>query len=77
MFVSVTPTPVLVSARRWITMTTMMTTSTRTIDLEREIDVMEMLRLGIPLTLLLDLTDPFGPHSEEIYISERSADSAA
>jgi len=59
-------------------MTTMtITTSTPTVDLTREIDVMEMLRLGIPLTLLMDLADPFGPRSAEIYISERKADSAA
>ena len=59
-------------------MTTMtITTSTPGADLGREIDVMEMLRLGIPLTLLMDLADPFGPRSAEIYVSEHTADSAA
>ena len=51
--------------------------ATPTVDLERGFDVMEMLRQGIPLTLLLDLADPFGPRSEEIYHSERSHESAA
>ncbi len=59
-------------------MTTMtITTPTPTVEPEREIDVMEMLRRGIPLTLLMDLADPFGPRSAEIYISERTAESAA
>jgi hypothetical protein len=66
-----------VSARRWITMTTMTMTTTPTVDLERGFDVMEMLRLGIPLTLLLDLADPFGPRSDEIYLAELSAHNAA
>jgi len=58
-------------------MTTMTIKATPTVDLERGFDVMEMLRLGIPLTLLLDLADPFGPRSEEIYHSERPAETAA
>jgi len=36
---------------------TTMTVTTPTVDLERGFDVMEMLRLGIPLTLLIDLAD--------------------
>ena len=36
-------------------------------------DVMELLRQGVPLTLLLDLADPFGPHSDELYTFEGSA----
>jgi hypothetical protein len=40
-------------------------------------DVMELLRLHIPLTLLLDLADPLGPRSAELYAFEGSADSAA
>lgn len=36
-------------------------------------DVMELLRRGIPLTLLLDLADPFGPRSDELYAVERPA----
>ena len=38
-----------------------------------ESDVMVMLRRGIPLTLLLDLADPFGPRSDELYDAEGSA----
>ena len=59
-------------------MTTMtFKTAAPTVDLERGFDVMEMLRQGIPLTLLLDLADPFGPRSEEIYRTEGRAESAA
>ena len=59
-------------------MTTMtIKTTAPTVDLERGFDVMEMLRQGIPLTLLIDLADPFGPRSEEIYASERPHESAA
>jgi hypothetical protein len=47
-------------------MTTLMRTS-------RESDVMDLLRQGIPLTLLMDLADPFGPHSTELYDSEGTA----
>lgn len=32
--------------------------------------VMTLLERGIPLTLLMDLLDPFGPPSEEILRSE-------
>ncbi len=32
--------------------------------------VMALLERGIPLTLLMDLLDPFGPRSEEILRSE-------
>ena len=58
-------------------MTTMTIKSAPTVDLERGFDVMEMLRQGIPLTLLIALADPFGPRSEEIYASERTHESAA
>jgi hypothetical protein len=34
--------------------------------------VMDLLRQGIPLTLLLDLADPAGPRSAEILESERA-----
>jgi hypothetical protein len=39
----------------------------------RERDVMALLRQGIPLTLLLDLADPSGPHSIDLYVHEGSA----
>jgi hypothetical protein len=52
--------------RRWTTMTTTMTS-------ERDNDVMELLRQGVPLTLLLDLADPFGPHSNELFAFEGHA----
>ena len=39
----------------------------------RESEVMDLLRQGIPLTLLLDLADPFGPHSDELLVHERDA----
>ncbi len=39
----------------------------------RDNDVMELLRAGVPLTLLLDLADPFGPRSSELFELERSA----
>jgi len=29
-----------------------------------------LLEAGVPLTLLLDLTDPKGPHSEQVYAAE-------
>jgi hypothetical protein len=51
--------------------------TTTAMELRRGSDVMEMLRLGIPLTLLLDLADPLGPHSAELYAYEGKADSAA
>jgi hypothetical protein len=51
--------------------------TTTVMDLRRGSDVMELLRLGVPLTLLLDLADPLGPHSAELYAFEGSADSAA
>lgn len=40
---------------------------------QRDNDVMELLRQGVPLTLLLDLADPFGPRSSELFEVERSA----
>ena len=36
-------------------------------------DVMELLGLGVPLTLLIDLADLYGPHSGELYLNEKSA----
>ena len=39
----------------------------------RESDVMDLLRQGIPLTLLLDLADPLGPHSDDLFVHERDA----
>ncbi len=39
----------------------------------RDNDVMELLRQGVPLTLLLDLADPDGPRSDELYGLEGSA----
>jgi hypothetical protein len=33
--------------------------------------VMTLLRDGVPITLLLDLADPAGPRSREIYDRER------
>jgi hypothetical protein len=39
-------------------------------------DVMELLRKGIPLTLLLDLADPCGPRSEEILHLEKEEKAA-
>ena len=38
-----------------------------------ESDVMDLLRRGIPLTLMLDLLDPQGPHSDELYTLEGRA----
>jgi hypothetical protein len=32
--------------------------------------VMELLRQGISLTLLVDLVDPYGPASAEVYAAE-------
>jgi hypothetical protein len=54
------------SSRRWITMTT-------PTPFDAEGDVMELLRQGIPITLLLDLADPGGPHSRDLYVLEGSA----
>jgi hypothetical protein len=51
--------------------------TTTVLEQRRGSDVMELLRLGVPLTLLLDLADPLGPHSAELYAFEGSADSAA
>jgi len=34
-------------------------------------EVMELLRLHVPLTLLLDLADPAGPRSRELLDDER------
>lgn len=31
-----------------------------------------MLQAGVPLTLLMDLVRPDGPHSRELYLQERS-----
>ena len=36
-------------------------------------DVMDLLRAGVPITLLLDLADPFGPRSGELYDVEGAA----
>jgi hypothetical protein len=36
-------------------------------------DVMELLRQGVPLTLLLDLADPCGPRSVELLLLEKEA----
>ena len=33
----------------------------------------QLLRAGIPLTLLMDLASPAGPHSQELYADERVA----
>jgi hypothetical protein len=46
---------------------------TTLIEESRGTDVMELLRQGIPLSLLLDLMDPLGPHSHELYATEISA----
>ncbi len=46
---------------------------TTTLKSQRENDVMELLRQGVPLTLLLDLADPFGPHSTELFELEGHA----
>lgn len=35
------------------------------------VEVMELLRHGVPLTLLCDLADPGGPRSQEILEVER------
>ena len=35
------------------------------------VDVMELLRLHVPVTLLLDLADPDGPRSHELLDNER------
>jgi hypothetical protein len=40
---------------------------------DRDDDVMELLRQGVPITLLLDLVDPSGPRSSELYDVEGSA----
>jgi hypothetical protein len=39
----------------------------------RDVDVMEMLAQGVPLTLLMDLVDPWGPRSDELYVVEGAA----
>jgi len=39
----------------------------------RGVDVMELLAQGVPLTLLMDLVDPAGPHSDELYVVEGHA----
>lgn len=36
-----------------------------------KVDVMELLRLHVPLTLLVDLADPDGPRSRELLDGER------
>ena len=46
---------------------------TTLIEESRGTDVMELLRQGIPLSLLLDLMDPLGPRSQELYATEISA----
>lgn len=35
--------------------------------------VMDLLRSGVSLTLLLDLAEPFGPRSAELYAAEMVA----
>lgn len=50
-----------------------MTTSTR-VDEPCECLPSALLRSGVPLTLLLDLVDPRGPRSEELYRSEEPAE---
>lgn len=40
---------------------------------DREYGVMDLLRMHVPITLLLDLADPFGPHSSELMELERTA----
>lgn len=30
----------------------------------------QLLEAGIPLTLLMDLADPAGPHSHDVYVAE-------
>jgi hypothetical protein len=55
-----------VRARRWITVTTQTLAG-------RGVDVMELLSQGVPLTLLMDLIDPLGPRSDELYLVEGSA----
>ncbi|HET7900012.1 MAG TPA: hypothetical protein VFL59_02415 [Candidatus Nanopelagicales bacterium] len=47
--------------------------TTTTLASQRDNDVMELLRQGVPLTLLLDLADPFGPRSTELFELERAA----
>jgi hypothetical protein len=42
---------------------------------EDDMDVMEMLEQGIPLTLLIDLLDEHGPSSQKVY-REEPADAA-
>jgi hypothetical protein len=37
------------------------------------LDVMGLLKAGVPLTLLIDLADPFGPRSDELMSEERPA----
>ncbi len=46
---------------------------TTTVPAQRESLTSALLRSGVPLTLLLDLADPQGPHSRELYRSERPA----
>jgi hypothetical protein len=38
-----------------------------------DVDVMDLLAQGVPLTLLMDLVDPWGPRSDELYVVEGSA----
>jgi hypothetical protein len=40
-------------------------------------EVMDLLRRGIPLTLLLDLIDPFGPQSDDLLVHEGVTGTAA
>ena len=55
----------LVETEEVMTMTTLERSATS--------DVMELLRQGVPLTLLLDLADPRGPRSLELLLLERDA----
>lgn len=38
-----------------------------------EYGVMDLLKMHVPITLLLDLADPFGPHSSELMEHEKAA----
>jgi hypothetical protein len=32
-----------------------------------------LLEAGVPLTLLIDLAEPGGPHSQDVYVAERGS----
>ena len=44
---------------------------------DHQFDVMTCLREHVPITLLIDMLDPRGPHSREILHLDELADSAA